>query len=149
MATTNTIELPIRAILDDEDRRRIRGVANALTKASGAVAELAEAFAALADGGRVLDDPPPVNKGRVFAVGEGVVPAYGVDPPLTGERIRLVRAAKPIGLKWAIPEGATGRIAECDLTGSGEANVRFDREWNEDKEWWMALEDLETVRGNR
>lgn len=87
----NTVELPIRTVLDDEDRRRIRSVANALTKASGAVAELAEAFALLADGGRVLDDKPVVGSLVRIIPGEH---GHGVTQEFVGKLARVVRIVK-------------------------------------------------------
>jgi hypothetical protein len=90
MTTANTIELPVRAVLDDEDRRRVRAVANALTKVSGAVAELAEAFSLLADGGRVLDDDRTPEVGDTVEVIAGRHD-YGVTDEFVGKVGRVTR----------------------------------------------------------
>lgn len=71
-----------RTVLDGEDRRQFRAVADALTKASGAVAELAEAFALLADGGK----PGVGSRVRIIPGEHG----YGVTGKFVGKLARVV-----------------------------------------------------------
>jgi hypothetical protein len=129
MATAKTIEVPVRAVLDDEDRRRVRAVANALTKASGAVAELAEAFAALADGGRVLDDDRKPEVGDTVEVIEGNHD-YGVTEEFVGKTGRVTAV---VGKYY--PGGLEHIQVKIDGTGGAPLGG-----------WYMDYKDVKVVR---
>lgn len=140
MARIATIEIPVRTVLDDEDRRRLRAVANALTKAGEAAVELAEAFAALADGGRVLDE----EKKPVVGDREEDVTFPTVAAPLTDEQIGGFRVGDRIRAIEGGYIGQEGVITDLDFEDAPcPFLVDFD---GGPAGWWKERDAIEHVR---
>lgn len=150
MATT--IEVPIRTVLDDEDRRRVRAVANALTKASGAVAELAEAFALLADGGRVLDDPKAADEAiaAVLAARPSDTRQTTVEKPKVGDLVKVIAGKHRYGVtgEFVGKEGRVERVVPASEEFGGIEHLQVSIPGTSEgpqRGWYIDYADVEKV----